>query len=94
MGFALFAGAAHAGTLVWAVGNNGTILHTADGGSTWSNQTSGTAQRIDDLAFLDATPAGAIDGLFFVIEELLLFFVLIGIKHRLPAVLDRLVETR
>ena len=36
--------------------------------------------------------AGAIDGLFFVIEEVLLFFVLIVIKHRLPAVLDRFVE--
>ena len=38
--------------------------------------------------------AGAIDGLFFVIEELLLFFVLIVIKHRLPAVLDRFVEDK
>jgi hypothetical protein len=36
--------------------------------------------------------AGAIDGLFFVVEEFLLFFVLIGIKHRLPAVLDRFTE--
>ncbi len=32
---------------------------------------------------------GAISGLFFVIEELLLFFVLIGIKHRLPPILHR-----
>ena len=37
---------------------------------------------------------GAIDGLFFVIEECLLFFVLIAIKHRLPPVLDRFVEQR
>jgi hypothetical protein len=36
--------------------------------------------------------AGAIDGLFFVVEEFLLFFALIGIKHRLPAVLDRFTE--
>ena len=36
--------------------------------------------------------AGAIDGLFFVIEEVLLFVVLIVIKHRLPTVLDRFVE--
>jgi hypothetical protein len=36
--------------------------------------------------------AGAIDGLFFVVEEFLLFFVLIGIKHRLPPVLDRFTE--
>jgi hypothetical protein len=38
--------------------------------------------------------AGAIGGLFFVVEEILLFFVLIVIKHRLPAVLDRFVEER
>ncbi len=36
--------------------------------------------------------AGVIDGWFFVAEEVLLFFVLIGIKHRLPPVLDRFVE--
>ncbi len=35
---------------------------------------------------------GVIDGWFFVAEEVLLFFVLIGIKHRLPPVLDRFVE--
>ncbi len=35
---------------------------------------------------------GAINGWFFVAEELLLFFVLIGIKHRLPPILDRFVE--
>ena len=35
---------------------------------------------------------GAIDGVFFVIEELLLFFVLIGVKHRLPPVFDRFME--
>ena len=37
--------------------------------------------------------AGAIDGLFFVIEEVLLFFVLIVIKHRVPPVLDRFTES-
>ncbi len=35
---------------------------------------------------------GAINGLFFVIEEFLLFFVLIGIKHRLPPILDRVTR--
>ena len=35
---------------------------------------------------------GAIDGLFFVIEEVLLFVVLIVIKHRVPALLDRFVQ--
>lgn len=36
--------------------------------------------------------AGAIDGLFFVIEEALLFFVLVGVKHRLPPLFDRFME--
>ena len=36
--------------------------------------------------------AGAIDGLFFVIEEPLLFFVLVGVKHRLPPLFDRFME--
>lgn len=35
---------------------------------------------------------GAIDGWFFVTEEFLLFFVLIGVKHRLPLVFDRFME--
>ena len=35
---------------------------------------------------------GIISGWFFVAEELLLFFVLIAIKHRLPPLLDRFVE--
>ena len=32
---------------------------------------------------------GGIDGLFFVIDEFLLFFVLIVVKHRVPAPWDR-----
>ena len=32
---------------------------------------------------------GGIDGLFFVIDECLLFFVLIIVKHRVPAPWDR-----
>ena len=35
---------------------------------------------------------GAIDGLFFVIEEVLLFFVLIVIKHRVRPILGRITE--
>lgn len=35
---------------------------------------------------------GAIDGWFFVAEEVILFVVLIVIKHRLPPILDRFVE--
>ena len=44
------------------------------------------------LVQLGLLAAGAISGLFFVVEEVLLFFVLIVIKHRLPSVLDRFVE--
>ncbi len=36
--------------------------------------------------------SGAIDGLFFVIEEVLFFFVLIVIKHRVPPILGRSTE--
>ncbi len=36
---------------------------------------------------------GAIDGLFFVIEEVLLFFVLIVVKHRVPSLLARFTES-
>ncbi len=35
---------------------------------------------------------GAIDGLFFVIEEVLLFFALIVIKHRVRPILGRITE--
>ena len=36
---------------------------------------------------------GLIDGLFFVAEEVLLFIVLIVIKHKLPPVLDRFTSS-
>ena len=36
---------------------------------------------------------GLINGLFFVAEEVLLFIVLIVIKHKLPPVLDRFTES-
>ena len=35
---------------------------------------------------------GVISGLFFVIEEVLLFVVLIVIKHRMPPILGRFTE--
>ncbi len=35
---------------------------------------------------------GAINGLFFVVEEVLLFFVLIVIVHRVPPILGRFTE--
>jgi hypothetical protein len=37
----------------WAVGSNGTILNTSDGGSTWSAQTSGTDQELEVVHFID-----------------------------------------
>jgi photosystem II stability/assembly factor-like uncharacterized protein len=38
----------------WAVGDNGTILSTQDGGKTWSPQSSNTSQNLTSVAF--ATP--------------------------------------
>ncbi len=37
--------------------------------------------------------AGFISGLQFAVEEVLLFSVLIFVKHRLPAIFDRFVES-
>ena len=36
------------------MGKEGTILHTEDGGSTWKTQSSGTAAKLNSVAF--ATP--------------------------------------
>ena len=36
---------------------------------------------------------GAIDGFFFVVDEVLLFFVLIVVKHRIPSLLARFTES-
>jgi len=38
----------------WAVGNSGTILHTANGGSNWNPQTSGTSSHHYGVYFIDA----------------------------------------
>lgn len=40
---------------VFAVGDNGTIMHSLDGGVTWSNMTSGTTVILKYAAFHDAT---------------------------------------
>jgi len=37
----------------WAVGDNGTILHTDDGGENWEEQTSGTSNNLSDVYFTD-----------------------------------------
>lgn len=38
----------------WAVGLNGTILQTSDGGETWTKQESGTLAHLSDVQFPDA----------------------------------------
>ena len=37
----------------WVVGENGTILATADGGETWDRQSSGSAAELNAVAFAD-----------------------------------------
>ena len=44
----------------WAVGEDGTILATTDGGATWSAQSSGTSESLYDVAFTDATHGWAV----------------------------------
>jgi photosystem II stability/assembly factor-like uncharacterized protein len=39
----------------WAVGDNGTIVATVDGGETWTTQTSGTTERLMSVYFLSDT---------------------------------------
>ena len=39
----------------WAVGDNGTIVATIDGGETWTTQTSGTTERLRAVFFLSDT---------------------------------------
>ena len=46
----------------WAVGGNGVILATADGGATWSAQSSGSDAGLSDVAFPDATHGWAVGG--------------------------------
>ncbi len=47
----------------WAVGNLGTILATADGGTSWSAQASGTSNDLFGVSFVDATHGWAV-GIF------------------------------
>jgi photosystem II stability/assembly factor-like uncharacterized protein len=44
----------------WAVGSNGTILATDDGGSKWPLQTSGVANNLNGVHFADATHGWAV----------------------------------
>jgi photosystem II stability/assembly factor-like uncharacterized protein len=44
-----------------AVGDNGIILHTTNGGSTWTGQSSGTLSSFNDVCFVD-THTGTVVG--------------------------------
>lgn len=44
----------------WAVGEAGTIVHTTDGGDTWTVQKSGTPRNFSDVHFLDAVTGWAV----------------------------------
>ena len=37
----------------WIAGDNGTILHTSDGGKNWEKQTSGTSYNLNSICFID-----------------------------------------
>jgi len=44
----------------WAVGEGGSLVHTSDGGATWTQQNSGTTGLIDDVYFTDASNGWAV----------------------------------
>ena len=46
----------------WAVGDNGTIVATIDGGETWTVQTSGTTEKLRSVYFLTTTRGWAVGG--------------------------------
>ena len=45
----------------WAVGDNGVILATTDGGTSWQAQTSGTTDNLDGVAFANTRDGWAVD---------------------------------
>lgn len=47
---------------VWAVGNDGKIIHSADGGATWSAQTSNNINHLLGVFFLDAQKGWLVGG--------------------------------
>lgn len=47
-------------TEAWAVGEAGTIVHTTDGGSTWTIQNSGTSEPLNAVHFKDALHGWAV----------------------------------
>jgi len=47
----------------WVVGDLGTILHTSDGGVTWTEQSSGTTNWLTKVSFTDTSNGTAVGGL-------------------------------
>ncbi|MGB5288258.1 MAG: hypothetical protein WBN42_07175, partial [Ignavibacteriaceae bacterium] len=47
-------------TVGWAVGDFGTILKTTNGGTTWTQQTSGIDGSLNDVIFTDANTGTAV----------------------------------
>jgi len=47
----------------WAVGDNGTIVATVDGGATWTTQTSGTTEKLRSVYFISAARGFVAGGL-------------------------------
>ena len=50
------------GRHAWAVGGNGTILATADGGASWAPQTSNTTEDLRSVGFVDQQRGWAVGG--------------------------------
>ena len=48
----------------WAVGGNGVIINTTDGGNNWAEQISGTTNYFNSLFFVSATEGWAVGGNF------------------------------
>jgi photosystem II stability/assembly factor-like uncharacterized protein len=52
----------------WAVGDNGTILRTIDGGGTWVAENSGTTKRFNDVDFLNGNLGWAVGNDTFIVR--------------------------
>lgn len=46
----------------WVAGNDGTILHTSEGGLSWQRQDSGTTEELRDMFFLDLNRGWIVGG--------------------------------
>jgi photosystem II stability/assembly factor-like uncharacterized protein len=53
--------------LGWAVGDQGTVIHTTDGGATWQSQDPGTGNAeilLHDIDFVDSNQGWSAGGVF------------------------------